>query len=387
MTTSIRQTDTNSYTAPNLSSFIDSYNKSKPLFESKDFIYSTIKNIELYQGDALRVLDYLISLGVKFNAIITDPPFGTTACKWDTVIPFTRHLMVQKSSKSKDLVPIYKDEYILRELKNGRDYQEICEYFDNNSKEGMWCKLNKLIYPNGVIILFGSEPFSSALRMSNIENYKYDWVYQKTTPTGHLNAYKQPLRVVENVMVFYKNQPTYNPQKTKGHIRKVSSAVSRGKSIKRAKSHDKVYNNEILEKIPDYSSTERYPINIKFQDFETDYHDTIEWIEMNYPAVFDELCNSSVQIFSTDKQKNTLHPTQKPIELMKYLINSYTNKGDSILDFTCGSGSTLVASDELDRKAVGIDNGFCDKDKIINGIHLKGMPWTEITKLRIEKRI
>lgn len=96
--------------------------------------------------------------------------------------------MLPKTEKSQKVYPVYRDEYILQELKKGRDYNEITEYFDTNSKDGMWQKLNKLIKPNGAIVLFGSEPFSSDLRMSNIKNYKYDWVYQKTTPTGHLNT-------------------------------------------------------------------------------------------------------------------------------------------------------------------------------------------------------
>ena len=143
---------------------------------------------KLYQGDCLEVMDKLIEQGVKVDAIITDPPYQTTACAWDTLIPFNKHIMLPISKRSKKLKPIYRDEYILQELKAGREYKEICEYFEENCKEGMWDKLNKLIKTNGAIVLFGAEPFSSALRMSNIKNFKYDWVWEKSRVTGVLNA-------------------------------------------------------------------------------------------------------------------------------------------------------------------------------------------------------
>ena len=111
-------------------------------------------------------MDELIAKSVVVDAIIADPPYGTTACKWDSVIPFDK----------------------------------------------MWERLNKLIKPNGAIVLFGSEPFSSALRMSNIKNYKYDWVWEKTRKTGHLQAKKRPMSKHELISVYYKNQPTYNAQ-------------------------------------------------------------------------------------------------------------------------------------------------------------------------------
>ena len=139
-----------------------------------------------------------------------------------------------------------------------------------------------------------------------------------------------PLRTHEDILVFYKKLPTYNPQKTIGHVRKVAKATSRAKSITRNNLKDKVYNNEIEDKVTDYDSTERYP--------------------------------RSVLKFSTDKQKSTLHPTQKPVALMKYLIKTYSNKGDIILDFTMGSGSIGVAVEELNRDEdldlsfIGIEN-------------------------------
>jgi DNA modification methylase len=227
------------------------------------------KGICLHNGDCLEVMDELISDGIVVDAIITDPPYGTTACKWDSIIPF----------------------------------------------DEMWTRLNKLIKQNGAIVLFGSEPFSSALRMSNISMFKYDWIWEKTTPTGHLNAKKQPMRVYEIISVFYNNQPTYNPQKTFGHVRKTSTAKNKANCKK-----GEVYRDHGLTT---YYSTERYPRN--------------------------------VITFSTDKQKEALHPTQKPVSLMEYLIKTYTNEGELVLDFTMGSGTTGVACVNTNRKFIGIE--------------------------------
>ena len=121
---------------------------------------------KLYNGDCLEVMDRLIEEGVKVDCILCDPPYGTTACKWDTIIPFTE----------------------------------------------MWDRLNKLIKPNGAIALFGNEPFSSSLRMSNIKNYKYDWIWNKGRGTDFLNAKRKPLSSYENICIFYTKLPTYNPQ-------------------------------------------------------------------------------------------------------------------------------------------------------------------------------
>ena len=217
----------------------------------------------LYNGDCLEIMDRLIEEGIKVDAIITDPPYGTTACKWDSIIPFNK----------------------------------------------MWDRLNKLIKPSGAIVLFGSEPFSSALRMSNIKNYKYDWIWEKEQGTNQFLAKKQPLRKTENISVFYKKQATYNPQMTIG-----SSYEA-----------DRVIGCELFgtpKKIKTINKGVRYPINV---------------LKFNREL------------------SNRYHPTQKPIKLMEYLIKTHTNKGETVLDFTIGSGSTGVACMNTNRKFIGIE--------------------------------
>ena len=225
--------------------------------------------INLMKGDCLEKMQGIESGSV--DAIITDPPYGTTACKWDSVIPF-------------DL---------------------------------MWEQLNRIIKPNGAIVLFGSEPFSSALRMSNIKNYKYDWYLKKTQADGFLNAKKQPLREYELASVF--NVKIYNPQFLKVEPFK-TKVLATGKE---SGIHGKV-KNELKYEIRDY----KYPKN------------TIE--------------------FKKVKRSNNVHPTQKPVALMEYLIKTYTNEGETVLDFACGSGTTGVAAKNLNRSFIGIelDEGY-----------------------------
>ena len=232
-----------------------------------------MENIKFYKGDCLEVMDKLIQKGIKVDAIITDPPYGTTQCKWDSVIHF-------------DL---------------------------------MWERLNKLIKPNGAIVLFGSEPFSSALRMSNIKHYKYDWKYQKNKSTGFLNAKKQPLLDYEDICVFYKKQCVYNPQKTIAQNIYKRGVVNRNKKL-------------------NIQQSDNYGEQKSFNQIDDGYR---------FPK--------RIQYFNNNETNKQLHPTQKPVDLMGYLIKTYTNEGEIVLDFTMGSGTTGVACVNTNRKFIGIE--------------------------------
>ena len=231
--------------------------------------------IDLRQGDCLELLKDVPDGSV--DLILTDPPYGTTACKWDSVIDF-------------DL---------------------------------MWAELKRVIKPNGAIVLFGSEPFSSALRMSNIKQYKYDWIWEKSHPTGVALSKKQPMKYHEMLHIFYAKQPTYNPQMTKG---KVNHGDNR---------HLK--DNEFLN-----SSSQPNMRAIRTKHYKSG---------MKFPK--------SVQKFNSHNRADLSHPTQKPVPLLEYMIKTYTNEGDTVLDFTMGSGSTGVACVNTSRKFIGIE---LDKD-------------------------
>ena len=239
-----------------------------------------MRDIELWQGDCLELMKDIPDKSV--DCIITDLPYGTTQCKWDIIIPF----------------------------------------------EPLWRQYNRIIKDNGAIVLFGTEPFSSHLRLSNLKNYKYDWIWDKVKGTGFLNAKRQPMRNHELISVFYKKQCTYNPQKTYGHKMK--------KSYRSKDLQTDVYGE--MKNDYTYESTERYP--------------------------------RSIQVFSTDTQNSSLHPTQKPVALIEYLIKTYTNDGELVFDSCMGSGTTGVACINTNRRFIGIelDNNYFEiaKERIEN---------------------
>ena len=287
-------------------------------------LYYENKNGKLYQGDCLEVMDKLIEEGVKFDAIICDPPYQITNCSWDLLIPFNNYIKVT-NKRGKEIV-MYEQDYIMYMLENtDKSYEYIKDEFMQNSKEGMWQKLNKLIKDNGAIVLFGSEPFSSALRMSNIKNYKYDWYWNKTKPVGFLNAKKMPLKDIETISIFYSNLPTYNPQGT------ISVSKINNNSNKTKK------HNNISGQNGGALKTTHY-----IQD------------TSNYPR---QVLKYSIE--------NGLHPTQKPVALIEYLIKTYSNEGELILDFTSGSSTTAVACENTNRKWICIEkeDKYCEISK------------------------
>ena len=281
------------------------------------------KKYKLYQGNCLEVMDELIRQNVKVDAIITDPPYGTTSCKWDSIIPFNRYIVIKEGRRDKIL---YKDEFIFKKLKEGINMKEAEKEWKENSKEGMWEKINKLIKPNGAICLFGSEPFSSALRMSNIKNYKYDWYWNKISSGNMLNAKITPLKVIENICVFSNGKCKYNPQmreRTEKEKRAAAYMMKYKSVTQRSDIYGKVNDGFIYTSDPNY----KYPINVLY-----------------FSARAKE-CNNLVR----------LHPTQKPVDLMEYLIKTYTEEEDLVLDFTMGSGSTGVACLNTNRRFIGIE--------------------------------
>ncbi len=232
-------------------------------------------NIDLRKGECLEVMKSIPDASI--DAIITDPPYGTTACKWDSVIDF-------------DL---------------------------------MWEQLNRIIKPNGAIVLFGSEPFSSALRMSNIKNYKYDWVWNKVLHGNPFVAKYRPLKISEEIIVFSKGKHNYYPimtKKQKKSLRPISKGLNKNKNIKT--NYGTAFGDKKNGFAKDYDDKKAYPKNI---------------------------------ITITNAGRKKQHPTQKPVELMEYLIKTYTNENETVLDFTMGSGSTGVACVNTKRNFIGIE--------------------------------
>jgi len=244
--------------------------------------------ISLYQGDCLRIMQTIPDKSV--DMILCDLPFEKTQCHWDKALPM----------------------------------------------EQLWQEYKRIIKENGAVCLFGIEPFSSLLRMSNIQMYKYDWIWRKPKGTGHLNAKKQPLRDIENICVFYAKQCPYYPQFSKGEP---YSRLKGGKFSKISEAGSTTYGKFMNgAEFRNDNSGFRYPKQV-----------------LEFGIV----------------ERNTLHPTQKPVDLLSYLIRTYTSENETVLDNCMGSGSTGIACLDTNRNFIGIE---LDKH------------YFEIAKKRIEQK-
>ena len=226
-------------------------------------------NIELICGDCLEEMKSIADKSV--NMVLCDLPYGTTRNKWDTVIPF----------------------------------------------DDLWSHYNRIVKDNGAVVLFGQDKFTAKLTLSNERNHRYNLVWDKCLKSGFLNANRMPLRQHEDVCVFYKKLPTYNPQKVDGE-----------KSHSRGKKPMECFQNNNYGKFESVDNSEIHG-NKKFPS-------SILKFEKPHPSV-------------------TVHPTQKPVELLVWLIKTYTNEGDLVLDNTMGSGSTGLACMETNRRFIGIE--------------------------------
>lgn len=203
----------------------------------------------------------------SIDMILCDLPYGTTQCKWDTIIPF----------------------------------------------EDLWNHYNRIIKENGAIVLTSAQPFTSLLVSSNIRDFRYSWVWEKSKATGYLNSKKRPLIAHEDILVFYKKQPTYNPQMV------IGKPYNKGKALRTTN----VYGKQ-KETLVENKEGLRYP--------------------------------RTVQYFKTaESEGKVFHPTQKPIELFKYIIKTYTNEGDVVLDNCIGSGTTAIAAIATNRNYIGFE--------------------------------
>lgn len=224
---------------------------------------------EIWEGDCLELMKNIPDKSI--DMILCDLPYGTTACKWDTIIPF----------------------------------------------EPLWEQYKRIIKYNGAIVLTASQPFTSALVMSNPKMFKYELIWEKERPTNIFLMKKQVGKVHENILIFYKNQPTYNPLMEK----RFGSKISNGYDLTKLKNNGtETLGNKLYKYSENYDSTKKYP--------------------------------RSVQYFVRDK---AIHPTQKPIGLFEYLIKTYTNEGDLVLDNCAGSGTTGLACKNLNRKFILIE--------------------------------
>lgn len=256
------------------------------------------------QGDCLEVMESIEDKSI--DMVLCDLPYGTTQNKWDEVIPFNDFVCIE--GVKYDL-----DEYLLYAFKQNMSYQDAVSYFNRNKKKGLWSHYQRIIKDNGAVVLTSSGIFTQKMIMSNTKWFKYRIVWEKSKSTNFLNAKKQPLRKYEDVCVFYRKQPTYNPQMGKGE--------SYNKGTRKAQFTGS-YGDFLPVEVK--SDGERYPTDI----------------------VYFKTAESEGEVF---------HPTQKPIELGRYLVKTYTNPGDTVLDNTSGVGSFLIAAMLEGRNFIGIE--------------------------------
>jgi len=233
---------------------------------------------QLYKGDCLEIMKDIPDGSI--DMILCDLPYGTTACKWDTVIPFDK----------------------------------------------LWEHYERIIKDNGAIVLFGSQPFTSELIHSNLKLFKYEWIWEKHKPSNFALAKKQPMKYHENILVFYKKQPLYNPQMIKRESERIKQGQKVG-YIGQSVNHGELNSLKTVSR-----SFDKYDANLKLPS---------SILKIN-----------AVQSNSKEKVN---HPTQKPVTLCEYLIKTYTNEGETVLDNCMGSGSTGVACVNLNRKFIGIE--------------------------------
>jgi DNA modification methylase len=259
-----------------MSTQVDLFTTVEPTSVSPAIAKPFVSRSTFYQGDCLVEMDKIADKSV--DMILCDLPYGTTACKWDSVIPF----------------------------------------------EPLWKHYERIIKDNGAIVLFASQPFTSILVASNIKLFRYEWIWDKVQPTGALTVKKMPMKQHENILVFYKQQPTYNRQMTDRKKEDLRVNAVRNK------------NNQ-----------------------KTNFgYEHTGGMTMKYAADYDPTKVNPKSIVTYSKQPTrtkNLHPTQKPVELLKYLVRTYTNEFETVLDNTMGSGSTGVACKELNRNFIGIE--------------------------------
>lgn len=246
--------------------------------------------LTIQNGDCL---DVMPKLQQKYQLILTDIPYGTSKCKWDTVIPFDK----------------------------------------------MWAAINHCREDNTPVLLFGSEPFSSRLRLSNLKEFRYDWYWDKKRAANWAFMNKQPGKLIEIVSVFYRRQPAYNPQKT---LRK--DGPHQGHKYKNSQ--------KITQNVKDLAGTD-------FGGMEN----RDNFSGKNYEP--DKLLPNNILTFAKPCGKERIHPTQKPVDLLEYLILTYTNENDTVLDFTAGVFSTAIACLKTRRNFVGIevDREMCKRGR------------------------
>lgn len=266
-----------------------------------------MSKIQLYNADCLKQLRLLPENSI--DMVLCDLPYGTTLEKWDKIIPMEDYIVYNRKN-------LNFTDFMFLQYKKGIPLRDTIEEFEKNKQLGLWTLYDKIVKPDGAILLFGQEPFSSMLRQSNIEDYRYDIYWEKERLTNVQQVHKRVGKTVESISVFYKKQPVYNPQMQIYTGRKVRNTVKDG----------------TLGKLIDRNNQKAKP----YKDNGT-----------RYPT----------QVWKCSREflKEEHHRTQKPIELLKNCILTFSNEGDTVLDNAMGWGSAGRAAILTNRNFIGIE--------------------------------
>lgn len=268
---------------------------------------------KLYNDDCNNVMAKLEDRSI--DCVIVDPPYGTTAANWDKTLPMTDYVIIgEKMYQEKD--------YLLYCYQKGISYDIALKEFNEQKQQGIWSQYERIVKDDGAIVIFGSEPFSTKLRASNPKLYKYDWIWKKNTVDGFFNAKCRPLKTVEMISVFSK-----------------SEARAKGNNM-RYYPQGLVLINKACKDTRQQGASDGH----KYFRQSTDNNSYVQKYT-NYPT----------EILEYARDSKKLHPTQKPVALLEYLIKTYTSEGDIILDNCMGSGSTIIAAINTKRQYIGIE--------------------------------
>lgn len=265
---------------------------------------------KIYNMDCLEGMQKIEDKSI--DMILCDLPYGITQNKWDELIPLTDYVVNGKRI-------LHKEDYLLQKYKEGVNCKETLESWEREHKKGLWYYYNKIIKDNGAIVLFGNQPFTSFLVMNNLKHFRYSMVWIKNKFSDFLNANRKPMKVNEDILVFYKKQPTYNPQYTYGEPYKRWNTQG------------------AVDKQTNYG---KHKMNISQSDGK----------------------RLPLTVLYFNRVERPIHPTQKPVDLCEYLIKTYTNEGETVLDNCMGSGTTAIACINTNRNFIGFElsSEYCE---------------------------
>ena len=314
------------------------------------------KDFEFIFGDTLSELARIPDKSI--DMVLTDLPYGKTRQKWDSLIALLDHIYLSRNARYKVKFS-FLEEYLDTCYADGKlNRKTALRIFEERAKKGIWSHLDRICKTNTAKVFHAAPPFTGVMMNSNLAQYKYNYIWIKNKGSNHLNVKRMPMRYYEDICVFYDSQPVFNQILSEGNNVR-SGFVRRSPE------------SELYETQEGHTQTYQYTEFRKPKDV-LEY----EWDEVPDGKILE------YNIVNNDSPER-YHANQKPVELLEYLISTYTHEGHRILDMTMGSGSTALAAYNTRRLFTGIDNGYCTRPKS----DFNGWSWVDIAQYRLQKEI